>query len=142
MDHLIPEKPWFHEGLRFQCTACGDCCTGAPGFVWVNREEIELLCGALGLSAAEFERLYVREVGIRKSLLERADGDCVFFDPQRRQCQVYDARPRQCQTWPFWQSNLRSSQTWRQTCEACPGCGRGRRFSLDEIQEQVARRRV
>ena len=27
---------WYHLGLRFQCTGCGDCCTGAPGYVWIN----------------------------------------------------------------------------------------------------------
>ena len=36
-------EPWFKDGLRFKCTQCGDCCTGAPGYVWVNQEEIEAL---------------------------------------------------------------------------------------------------
>ena len=33
-------KPWYAEGLRFKCTECGQCCTGAPGYVWVNEEEV------------------------------------------------------------------------------------------------------
>ena len=59
-------KPWYHAGLKFQCCQCGDCCTGAPGYVWVNKEEIEKLASLLNLEIAEFERRYVRQVGIRR----------------------------------------------------------------------------
>ena len=48
-------EPWFKDGLRFQCTGCGDCCTGAPGFVWVNGQEIAALAARLGQSVEEFE---------------------------------------------------------------------------------------
>ena len=34
------EQPWYKDGLGFQCTQCGDCCTGAPGYVWINAAEI------------------------------------------------------------------------------------------------------
>ncbi len=71
--------PWFHDGLKFTCTGCGDCCTGEPGYVWVNKAEIAALAGALGVDVAEFERRYVRKVGIRKSLIEWGNGDCIFF---------------------------------------------------------------
>ena len=27
---------WYRDGLRFECTRCGACCTGAPGYVWVT----------------------------------------------------------------------------------------------------------
>src|SRR3990172_7081258 len=98
------QEPWFQDGLRFQCTECGDCCTGAPGYVWVGRDEIAELAEHLGVSVADFERKYVRRVGSRKSLIEYANGDCVFFDGASRKCTVYQARPLQCRTWPFWQS--------------------------------------
>jgi uncharacterized protein len=125
--------PWYHAGLRFQCTQCGDCCTGAPGYVWVNREEIATLAKALQLEVAEFEQRYVRRVGIRKSLIEFGNGDCVFFDTDRRVCQVYDARPRQCRTWPFWASNLGTPQVWEELAERCPGVNRGRVIALGKI---------
>ena len=129
-------EPWYRKGLRFTCSQCGDCCTGAPGYVWVNQAEIEAIAVLLGESDLEaFEEQYVRKIGIRKSLREFSNGDCVFFDGQTRRCRVYEARPRQCRTWPFWDSNLRSEQTWKETCEVCPGSGNGRLYRLEEIEK-------
>jgi uncharacterized protein len=131
-------EPWYKDGLRFKCTACGDCCTGAPGYVWVNKAEIEALAAELGMEVAKFEHKYVRQIGVRKSLKEFKNGDCVFFDGQTRKCKVYKVRPRQCRTWPFWDSNLRSPEAWAETCQACPGSGEGRLYQLEEIQEQAS----
>ncbi len=83
--------------------------------------EIEALAAAVGLPVEEFQRRYVRTVGIRKSLVEFANGDCVFFDGASRRCRVYEARPRQCRTWPFWASNLATPAAWEETAERCPG---------------------
>ena len=58
-------EPWYKQGLKFQCTGCGDCCSGAPGYVWVTKAEIAVLADALGLSIEEFERQFVRSVGVR-----------------------------------------------------------------------------
>jgi len=141
---MPPEKspdeqaPWYQDGLRFKCTACGDCCTGAPGYVWVNQAEINGMAGQLGISAEDFEAKYVRQIGIRRSLTEDAsNGDCVFFDNKSRKCQVYENRPRQCRTWPFWKSNLRTPQAWDETCQVCPGSGKGKLYQLEAIQEQA-----
>lgn len=128
--------PWFREGLKFACTGCGDCCTGAPGYVWVNKAEIEALAAAIGIDTGEFQRRYVRKVGIRKSLIEWTNGDCIFFHGESRTCQVYDARPRQCRTWPFWPSNLASSAAWEDTAQRCQGCNRGRLVPLEGILTQ------
>ena len=132
----MPEKPWYHQGLRFQCTGCGKCCTGAPGYVWVNQAEIKAMAAAVGIDAAEFEGKFLRQVGIRKSLREFPSGDCVLFDPQRRTCRVYDVRPRQCRTWPFWASNLRTPEAWEETCRGCPGANHGPLISLPGIRAQ------
>lgn len=133
-----PSKPWYEKGLRFECSQCGDCCTGAPGYVWVNKEEIADLATNQGMTVPEFEAKYVRRVGIRKSLVEYSNGDCVFFDGKARKCTVYHARPKQCRTWPFWQSNVATPEAWQQTCEVCPGSGRGKLHSLDHIVHQIA----
>ena len=130
-------EPWYEEGLRFECTQCGDCCTGAPGYVWVKPEEIVALANVVtGGDAEKFEDLYVRRVRARKSLKEFPNGDCVFFDTDARKCTVYEARPEQCRTWPFWDSNLASPSDWKHTCEVCPGSGKGKLYSLTQIEEQ------
>lgn len=133
----MSKEPWFKDGLRFECTGCGDCCTGAPGYVWVNQEEIDALAAKIGVPVEEFERKYVRRVGVRRTLVEFDNGDCVFFDGETRRCKVYEFRPRQCRTWPFWDSNVRTEEDWQHTCAVCPGSGRGQLFTVEQILSQV-----
>ena len=83
------DLPWYHRGLRFQCKQCGACCTGDPGYVWVNKAEIAAMAAAIRVAVEEFERRFVRQVGVRKSLIEMPGGDCVFFHGESRTCQVY-----------------------------------------------------
>lgn len=130
------EKPWYADGLKFSCSGCGDCCTGAPGYVWVNKQEIADLAALIEMEVEEFEETYTRKIGIRRSLVEYSNGDCVFFDSNSRKCNVYAARPRQCKTWPFWDSNLRTPEDWERTCESCPGSGTGKLHQLNEIEER------
>ena len=132
----MSDTPWYKNGLQFQCSQCGDCCTGAPGYVWVNGEEIRALAELVKLDLEAFEEKYVRKVGIRKSLVEFPNGSCVFFNDATRKCTVYDARPRQCRTWPFWDSNLNSPESWQHTCEVCPGSGKGKLYELSQIETQ------
>jgi uncharacterized protein len=139
---MSKKPPWYRDGLRFQCTGCGDCCTGAPGFVWVNKDDIAALAAEVGMDVDGFEAKFVRAIGARKSLVEYKNGDCVFFDNVTRKCRVYAARPRQCRTWPFWESNIRTPEAWAQTCEACPGSGTGRLYQLGEIESQKALIRI
>lgn len=133
---------WMADGLRFTCTGCGDCCSGAEGYVWLNKQEIADMAAATELSVDEFEEQFVRDVGVRKSLTERDNGDCVLLDPDTRKCTVYAARPRQCRTWPFWDSTTKSAEAWAETCAECPGAGVGKLYSLEEIRESRAVIRV
>jgi Fe-S-cluster containining protein len=128
-------EPWFRDGLQFSCTQCGKCCTGAPGFVWLNDAEIESLAAACEIGVPEFLEKYAKRVGRRISLIERPNGDCIFWD-RKVGCTVYEQRPRQCRTWPFWESNLKSPDTWEETCSVCPGSGQGRLYTADEIIAQ------
>lgn len=133
---------WFKRGLRFKCTGCGDCCTGAPGYVWVNGEEIRALAKVVGLLPDQFEATFVRRVGVRRSLVEYDNGDCMMFDPETRRCLAYEARPRQCRTWPFWESTVDTPEAWEETCHNCPGCGHGTLVSAKDILERVGTIRV
>jgi Fe-S-cluster containining protein len=124
---------WYRDGLQFECTQCGDCCTGAPGYVWVTYRETEALARFLQMSNATFRKRYVRKIGRRYSLTERANSDCVFFN---QGCTVYPARPKQCRTFPFWPENLSSRKAWEELEGQCPGAraGQGKIYPLEEIE--------
>lgn len=133
------DKPWYKDGLQFTCTQCGDCCTGAPGVVWVTEEEIADIATHLDKPIGEIRLFHTRLVNGRVSLAEHQNGDCTFFDPKTRGCGVYSSRPVQCKSWPFWQSNVESEKKWNQVCEECPGAGQGNFFSLDQVEERASR---
>ena len=133
-DVASSEQPWYAGGLRFRCTQCGNCCTGQPGFVWVDDQELQQIADYLGCSIGEVRLLHTRLARGRVSLVEFGNGDCTFFDPQTRRCRIYPARPHQCRTWPFWRSNLATPQAWAHTQSICPGSTCGDFVPLEEIQ--------
>jgi hypothetical protein len=53
LDVIPPKEPWYADGLSFTCTCCGNCCTGGPGFVWMDDQEIDRLAEHLRLSRDE-----------------------------------------------------------------------------------------
>ena len=131
-------EPWYADGLQFACTGCGDCCGGGPGYVWVNQAENDAIAGRMEMTPEAFEKKYVKQIGVRRSLKEKRNYDCVLLDSETRKCTVYEQRPRQCRTWPFWDSTIRTPETWQATCEVCPGSGKGKLYSIETIQEQAA----
>jgi Fe-S-cluster containining protein len=133
---MVMTTPWYVDGLRFSCTRCGACCTGAPGFVWVNVEEIRSIAEFVGLTEEEFIALHTT-VGPRgRTLRERSNGDCVFWDREVG-CKIYPVRPRQCQTWPVWESNVNSPIAWERTKAVCPGAGKGELIPAEEITRRL-----
>ena len=77
-----------------------------------------------------FTRKVLRAVGSRLSLIERPDGDCIFY---RDGCGVYPVRPAQCRAFPFWTINLRSPEAWRSAASTCPGIGVSPRRPFKQI---------
>ncbi len=132
------EGPWYSDGLKFECTQCGNCCTGAPGAVWVTEEELQEITDCLGKSIGEVRLMYTRIVRGKTSLREYANGDCVFFDGASRGCTIYEARPIQCRTWPFWKSNIATPRDWQETQRECPGAGQGNFVPLEEIERRAS----
>ncbi len=126
------EEPWYRDGLKFECTRCGDCCAGSPGYVWVDLDEIRRLASHLKITVESFGKSYLRRVEDRISLVEKAGDACVFWDSAQG-CTVYAARPRQCRTWPFWSENLRSPEAWAATRRVCPGAGEGELYTVGSI---------
>lgn len=128
---------WYADGLAFACTQCGNCCSGAPGNVWVDSEEIERIAATLGMTPTDFNRRHVRRVGRGRSLLEKPGGDCEFLkrhDDGKTSCRIHAVRPVQCRTWPFWKSNLTDSDAWQEAKQDCPGIERGAQHPLPVIQ--------
>jgi Fe-S-cluster containining protein len=125
-----PATPWYRDGLRFACTGCGACCHG-PGYVWVDRAEIEALARFLELDGDAFGRRYLRRVDGRLALVDGPNEACIFW---RDGCRVYAARPRQCRTFPFWSDNLRSKAAWNRVAAESPGVNQGRLYSRQEIE--------
>ncbi len=148
-------QEWFSEGLRFECTSCGNCCTGGPGFIWISDEEIARLVAYLKTTSGDVLTRYCRKIDGKISLREkrpnsRGEYDCIFLkeipaEPSangevshsRRICEIYPVRPLQCRTWPFWDGNLASRVAWERATPRCPGMNHGRKWSAEEI---IARR--
>ena len=84
----------------------------------------------LNVPVEDFEQDYLSQVGIRKSLIEYDNGDCVFFDTEARRCTVYEDRPRRCAR--RWESTLAPNSV-----RVCPGSGEGNLVPLEKILEQL-----
>lgn len=113
--------PLYQKGLPFGCTKCGKCCTGAAGHVWVTEDEMANMAQFLTMTMAYFKQRYIRRIGQRFALVElkSQNHSCVFY--QNKLCQVYSVRPLQCRSYPFWEENLLSEETWKQTALECEG---------------------
>lgn len=133
----ISPLPWYKDGLRFQCTQCGQCCTGSPGYVWLTEEDLTELSQILDLTREELIRRYTRSVHGRLALLEHPRTfDCVFLEGKR--CKAYLGRPRQCRTFPWWPENLESAQAWQEAAQRCEGINHpdAPLISLESIEKQ------
>lgn len=129
---------WFEKGLKFECTKCGKCCRGEPGHVWVSGAEMVSIAGFLGMSLDVLEFECSRKVGARIGLLEKPNGDCVFWE-NGIGCRVYPVRPVQCRTFPFWKASIVSPQAWSRVSERCEGVGRGKLYRAEEIRKRAER---
>jgi len=128
--------PWYADGLRFFCTACGACCTGVPGYVWVQPEDVERMAASLGISVRQFKRLYTRKAKGKVSLKERENGDCILLQDEK--CTVYGAKPTRCSTFPFWSEVLGHPDEWKETRGRCEGIDRGHHYDLAAIERLLA----
>ncbi len=139
---ITDQELWYSKGLRFECTGCGKCCTGPPGYVWVSEEEIEAMAAHLKINILDFKEKYVRAVDGRLSLREVKIDDnyaCIFLSVDNK-CQLYANRPIQCQTFPWWPSNLKSINAWNETAQSCEGINASAEFvDSDEISIQLKR---
>ena len=129
---------WYKNGLRFACQRCAACCwdEGEYTEVYVGRDDLREMADHLGLIPSEFHRRYVKKSEGFEVLRSRG-GACVMLRDDR--CRVYPVRPRQCRTWPFWAENLKRHVWYGEVRKRCPGVGRGRRFTVEEIEAIIRR---
>jgi len=131
-------KHWYHKGLRFKCTQCGNCCRnhGDYAYVYLTEGDLGAITKYLGLERPAFlERYCVREEGW--AVLRMDQPACPFLGEDNR-CAIYPVRPKQCATWPFWEENLKRA-TWRGPVkECCPGIDQGDLVPADEV-DRIAR---
>ena len=128
------DPKFYANGLRFECTGCGECCRargGKPSWVYVTIDERRRLARHLKLSTSAFTRRYCGKAN-GFFHLRNPTADCLFLDGAR--CTVYAARPGQCRTYPFWRENM-NAEVWNtQVKRDCPGVGRGRTWTKAEIE--------
>ena len=129
------KNSWYKNGLRFECNQCGLCCSGGePGAVWVREDEINTIAAYLKIPVGIFRKKFIRQIQKRFSLLERSNYDCVMFE---NGCHIYPVRPYQCRTFPFWLANIETAEEWETLKSYCPGVGKGKLYSRDEIIEII-----
>jgi hypothetical protein len=128
----MPEKFW-KKGIRFECQGTGRCCTsrGSYGYVYLTLKDRRRLAEHLKISTLSFTRRYCSKTSGHFHLKDFRK-DCQFL--KGKGCSVYEARPTQCRTWPFWPENMNARSWARDVVEFCPGIGKGRLYSEEEIQ--------
>ena len=127
-------KPWYHKGLRFECTGCGNCCRnhGDYSYVYLAEADVRAIAAHLGLEREAFLERYCQEEDGWISL--RMDRPACPFLTEANRCAIYPVRPKQCVAWPFWKENLERA-TWEGPVkECCPGIGSGPLHTAQEIE--------
>ncbi|OQY37222.1 MAG: hypothetical protein B6229_08810 [Spirochaetaceae bacterium 4572_7] len=132
---------FYKDGLSFSCVRCSGCCRHEPGFVFLSEVDLKKLAEGLNISQKKFIKKYcfvADLVGIKRlSLIEKSNNDCIFWD---NGCTVYEDRPLQCRSYPFWAHNLINEDTWAGVVQSCPGAGKGKLRSKEEIDKWLDQR--
>jgi Fe-S-cluster containining protein len=132
------KKWWEEEPLCFECQACGNCCGGAPGFIWVTAAEKERIASHLGITVGELSKRYLERVAGRSTIKELENFDCVFLDAEKRTCRIYEVRPAQCRQYPFWPSMLDEKEIWDYYASHCKGMNRGKRYTPEMVRRKLS----
>jgi len=130
-------KKFYQEGIRFECQGSGRCCVsrGGYGFVYLSARDRKRMASELGMATRDFTRKYCTKTNGWFHLKDM-QGDCVFLSDKK--CTVYEGRPAQCRTWPFWPENMNAKIWNTEVAKFCPGVGKGRVHTPQEIEKQLA----
>jgi len=133
----MKNEPFYASGLKFSCERCSACCRYDSGFVFLSEKDLENLALALKIEKDNVLDIYCRWVTDWKgnealSLKEKSNKDCILWD---NGCSVYSERPLQCITFPFWESILKSKESWKIASSGCPGVNKGIFHSIETINQ-------
>ncbi len=130
-------EAFYAKGIRFECQGSGKCCMsrGTHGYVYLTLADRKRFAGHLGIDVRTFDRRYCERTDGHIHLKNPA-ADCQFLDGKR--CSVYEGRPSQCRTWPFWPENMNAKSWNREIKTFCPGVGKGRVYTQEEINGLLA----
>jgi Fe-S-cluster containining protein len=137
---MIKGKRFYKEGIRFECQGEGKCCVtrGRYGYVYLSFSDRKRLAAHFRMSTTDFTAAFTRKVdGLYE--LRYTGKDCPFLQDSR--CRVYEARPWQCRTWPFWPENMNSIVWQKEVASWCPGAGKGRLYTAEEIDDILAKKK-
>lgn len=134
MEKLYHRSYFFDQGIYFECQRCGACCTGDPGTIYVDKDEIARIAEYLSVRVSACVDTYLYPIEEGYSIREHSDGRCLFYN---NGCTLYPVRPHQCRTFPFWFENLRSLKNWKRISKECPGIGWGPHYSKVQIIDIV-----
>jgi Fe-S-cluster containining protein len=90
------------------------------GYVFLKKGDITAIVNHLRIKKSEFMKKFTMKAGKDKVSLKFPKKRCVFLTASG--CSVYEARPIQCKTFPFWEENFVSPQSWREVQEYCKAC--------------------
>lgn len=138
---MLKGKNFYRDGIRFACQGEGRCCVtrGRYGHVYLSFSDRRRLAVRHRMSTSEFTALYAKKVdGLFE--LRYTGNDCPFFQDNR--CRVYEARPWQCRTWPFWPENMNSRVWENEVASWCPGAGKGRLYTAEEIENFLKKKQA
>ncbi|MDR3302412.1 MAG: YkgJ family cysteine cluster protein [Spirochaetaceae bacterium] len=135
----VAEKPFYEDGLRFSCRRCSLCCRQDEGFVFLTKNDADVLSAAVALRYEEFIQVYCRWVKLGGGvellcLKEKTNNDCCFW---KDGCSVYHTRPLQCRSYPFWKNFLADKKLWDKALSDCPGVGVGELHSKASIEAWI-----
>ena len=125
-------KLWYKDGLRFECQpGCTACCKAA-GRVLCPRTEYKQLADAFGVDKDTLLKDYIDDFGA-VGLMKMEGGNPICLGATG--CLIHKDKPTPCKTFPWWPQVIVSEESWEYIKQQCPGIGKGRLYSVEEIEK-------
>jgi len=133
------KKKFWHEGVKFCCQQCGNCCTFPGGSVTAGKADFEKIAGFLNISFDEFFKKYAFNHHGLVSIKSVPGGPCIFY---KDGCTIYEVRPTQCRTYPFWPDIMKAKVRFENIKETCAGINKGRLWAKEEISKEIKKNKI